>query len=161
LSGVLRKTTYLTTVPLTLTASTTDADGEPPPVEHMRDVLEPWDCVRYGLRRSLNASRKKNDRESVEDSEYEDFDEFRDLSQTMTADLGTDIRGSGLSVLTAPMRLVIRNFRSYSLVGDNAPPPTLSLRGPPGTDPPSRICEPTRAPPSIRGYMSLFGGIFW
>ena len=37
----------LTTVLLTLTASTTDADGEPrPPVEHMRDVLEPWDYVR-------------------------------------------------------------------------------------------------------------------
>jgi hypothetical protein len=61
----------------------------------MRDVLEPWECVRYELRRYLNASRKKNDREPAGDSGYESFDEFRDLSQTMTADLGADIRGSG------------------------------------------------------------------
>ena len=128
----------------------------------MRDVLEPWDCVRYELRRSLNASRKKNDRESVEDSEYEDFDEFRESLSDDDSGPRSRHQGFGLSVLTAPMRLVIRNFRSYSLVGDDAPPQTLSLRGPPGSDPSGKVCEPTRVPPIYTGiYMSLFGGIFW
>jgi hypothetical protein len=61
----------LTTVLLTLTASTTDSDGNPrPPVNHMMDVMDPWDYVRYELRRSLNADRKKDEREPIEDWEY-------------------------------------------------------------------------------------------
>jgi len=61
----------LTTIMLTFTASTTDEDGAPrPPVEHMHDVMDPWDCVRYELYHTLEADRKKDDYEPVDDWEY-------------------------------------------------------------------------------------------
>jgi len=61
----------LTTVMLTFTASTTDRDGDPrPPVEHMYDVMDPWDCVRYELYHTMEADRKKDNYQPVEDWEY-------------------------------------------------------------------------------------------
>jgi len=61
----------LTTVMLTFTASTTERDDSPrPPIEHLRDVLEPWDCVRYELYHSMNADRQKDNCHPIEDWEY-------------------------------------------------------------------------------------------
>jgi hypothetical protein len=45
----------LHTAMVTLTASTTDDDGNPrPPVEHLQDLLESWDAVRRALARALD-----------------------------------------------------------------------------------------------------------